>query len=138
MMYCFITMDLKRHTSLNSSYHASPPFPAFHLIPQPYSQNSPPCDVGYCPVDLFYPFSIHIKRRSHSALLQALEVLDYEQGKRLGLVELGSTVSTGRERLIEKWRVNNSNGRFVVHGESDRHAEHGEEMNVIYGPCANL
>jgi hypothetical protein len=111
-----------------------PPFPAFHLIPQPYSQNSPPCDVGYCPVDLFYPFSIHIKRRSHSALLQALEVLDYEQGKRLGLVELGSTVSTGREQLIEKWRVNNSNGRFVVHGESDSVEMYWEHYLIVIPP----
>ena len=56
-----------------------PPFLAFRLLPQPYSQNSLPCDVGYCPVDLFYPFSIHMKRHSRSALLQALEVLDYEK-----------------------------------------------------------
>ena len=85
MMYCFITMDLKRHTSLNFSYHApSPPFQTFRLPPQPYSQNSLPCGVDYCLVDPFYPLPIHMKRRSRSELSQALEVLDYEQGEEVG------------------------------------------------------
>ena len=72
-----------------------PPLPGLPPTSATIFTNSLPCDVGYCPVDLFYPFSIHMKRHSRSALLQALEILDYEKGKRLGLVELGSTASTG-------------------------------------------
>lgn len=50
----------------------------------------------------------------------------------MSFVVEGATTSAGREELVREGRVYDANERFGFVYEGDAHAEHGEQMDIVY------